>query len=105
GLISGRSGTAAGTGREHMEGYRQPAGTAKNGVSAAFRPGYDVARDRRRHRPVGKRCESTSVSGAAGGAHADGGIGMNSHLSSEEMYQWLSGEHAADVEEHFRECP
>jgi predicted anti-sigma-YlaC factor YlaD len=30
---------------------------------------------------------------------------MNSHLSSEEMYQWLSGEHAADVEEHFRECP
>jgi predicted anti-sigma-YlaC factor YlaD len=30
---------------------------------------------------------------------------MNSHLSSEEMYQWLSGEHGADVEEHFRECP
>ncbi|SRR5258706_10289306 len=30
---------------------------------------------------------------------------MNSHLSSEEMYQWLSGEHGADVEEHFRDCP
>lgn len=30
---------------------------------------------------------------------------MNSHLTSEEMYQWLSGEHGADVEEHFRECP
>ena len=30
---------------------------------------------------------------------------MNSHLSLEEMYQWLSGEHGADVEEHFRECP
>ena len=30
---------------------------------------------------------------------------MNSHLTSEEIYQWLSGEHAADVEEHFRECP
>jgi len=30
---------------------------------------------------------------------------MNSHLSSEEIYQWLSGEHGADVEEHFRECP
>ena len=30
---------------------------------------------------------------------------MNSHLSSEEMYQWLSGEHGADVDEHFRECP
>ena len=29
---------------------------------------------------------------------------MNSHLTSEEMYQWLSGEHGADVEEHFREC-
>jgi len=28
---------------------------------------------------------------------------MNSHLSSEEMYQWLSGE-GAEVEEHFREC-
>ena len=30
---------------------------------------------------------------------------MNSHLSSEEIYQWLSGEHGADIEEHFRECP
>ena len=30
---------------------------------------------------------------------------MNSHLSSEEMYRWLSGEHLAEVEEHFRECP
>ena len=30
---------------------------------------------------------------------------MNPHLTSEEMYQWLSGEHGADVEEHFRECP
>jgi len=30
---------------------------------------------------------------------------MNSHLSSEEMYQWLSGERGADVDEHFRECP
>ncbi|HYV61780.1 MAG TPA: hypothetical protein VE958_03850 [Bryobacteraceae bacterium] len=29
---------------------------------------------------------------------------MNSHLSSEEMYQWLSGEHMDEVEEHFREC-
>ena len=30
---------------------------------------------------------------------------MNSHVSSEEMYLWLSGEHGADVDEHFRECP
>jgi len=30
---------------------------------------------------------------------------MNSHLSSEEMYQWLSGEHGADVDEHLHECP
>jgi hypothetical protein len=30
---------------------------------------------------------------------------MNSHLSSEEMYQWLSGEGVDEVEEHFRECP
>jgi len=30
---------------------------------------------------------------------------MNSHLSSEEMYQWLSGEGVGEAEEHFRECP
>ena len=30
---------------------------------------------------------------------------MNSHLSSEELYQWLSGEGGNEVEEHFRECP
>jgi hypothetical protein len=30
---------------------------------------------------------------------------MNSHLSLEEIYQWLSGEHRDEVEEHFRECP
>jgi hypothetical protein len=30
---------------------------------------------------------------------------MNSHLSSEELYQWLSGERRDEVEEHFRECP
>ena len=30
---------------------------------------------------------------------------MNSHLSSEEMYQWLSEEPVDAVEEHFRECP
>jgi hypothetical protein len=30
---------------------------------------------------------------------------MNSHLSSEEMYQWLSGAPLEEVEEHFRECP
>jgi hypothetical protein len=30
---------------------------------------------------------------------------MNSHLSSEEMHQWLSGDRADEVEEHFRECP
>jgi len=30
---------------------------------------------------------------------------MNSHLSSEEMYQWLSGARVEEVEEHFRECP
>lgn len=29
---------------------------------------------------------------------------MNSHLSSEEMVQWLSGERAEPVEEHLREC-
>lgn len=34
---------------------------------------------------------------------------MNSHLSSghltqEEIYQWLSGERAIEVEEHFRDC-
>jgi predicted anti-sigma-YlaC factor YlaD len=29
---------------------------------------------------------------------------MNSHLSSEEMYQWLSGE-GVEVEEHLRDCP
>jgi RNA polymerase sigma-70 factor (ECF subfamily) len=36
-VVPGTSGTAAGTGREYMEGHRKPAGTAKNGVSAAFR--------------------------------------------------------------------
>jgi anti-sigma factor RsiW len=30
---------------------------------------------------------------------------MNSHLTSEEIYQWLSGERGDEVEEHFRECP
>jgi hypothetical protein len=30
---------------------------------------------------------------------------MNSHLSLEEIYQWLSGEHREEVEEHFRDCP
>ena len=30
---------------------------------------------------------------------------MNSHLSSEEMVQWLSGERVEEVEEHFRDCP
>lgn len=30
---------------------------------------------------------------------------MNSHLSSEELYQWLSGEREEEVEEHIRECP
>jgi hypothetical protein len=30
---------------------------------------------------------------------------MNLHLSSEEMYQWLSGVRLDEVEEHFRECP
>jgi anti-sigma factor RsiW len=30
---------------------------------------------------------------------------MNSHLSLEEVYQWLSGERRDEVEEHFRECP
>jgi hypothetical protein len=30
---------------------------------------------------------------------------MNSHLSLEEIYQWLSGERREEVEEHFRECP
>jgi hypothetical protein len=29
---------------------------------------------------------------------------MNSHLSSEEMYRWLSGDRADEVEGHFREC-
>ncbi|MBZ5674028.1 MAG: hypothetical protein LAP61_07255 [Acidobacteriia bacterium] len=30
---------------------------------------------------------------------------MNSHLSLEEIYQWLSGERREEVEEHFHECP
>jgi len=30
---------------------------------------------------------------------------MNSHLSLEEIHQWLSGERRDEVEEHFRECP
>ena len=30
---------------------------------------------------------------------------MNSHLSLEEMYQWLSGERGDEAEVHFRECP
>ena len=30
---------------------------------------------------------------------------MNSHLTSEEIYQWLSGERQDEVEEHCRECP
>ena len=30
---------------------------------------------------------------------------MNSHLTSEEIYQWLSGERGNEVEEHLRECP
>ena len=30
---------------------------------------------------------------------------MNSHLSSEEMCQWLSGEPMNEAEEHVRECP
>jgi hypothetical protein len=30
---------------------------------------------------------------------------MNSHLSLEEIYQWLSGERQDEVEDHFRECP
>jgi hypothetical protein len=30
---------------------------------------------------------------------------MNSHLTSEEIYQWLAGERGNEVEEHFRECP
>ena len=30
---------------------------------------------------------------------------MNSHLSLEEIYQWLSGERWEEVEEHFRDCP
>ena len=30
---------------------------------------------------------------------------MNSHLSLEEIYQWLSGERREEVEEHFRDCP
>ena len=30
---------------------------------------------------------------------------MNSHLSSEEMYQWLCAERGDEVEEHLRECP
>ena len=30
---------------------------------------------------------------------------MNSHLSLEEIYQWLSGERRDEVEGHFRECP
>lgn len=30
---------------------------------------------------------------------------MNSHLSSEEIYQWLSGDRGDGMEEHFRECP
>jgi hypothetical protein len=29
---------------------------------------------------------------------------MNSHLSLEEIHQWLSGERRDEVEEHFREC-
>jgi predicted anti-sigma-YlaC factor YlaD len=30
---------------------------------------------------------------------------MNSHLSLEETYQWLSGERLEEVEEHLRDCP
>jgi hypothetical protein len=30
---------------------------------------------------------------------------MNSHLSSEEMYQWLSGELVDEAGEHVRYCP
>jgi len=30
---------------------------------------------------------------------------MISHLSLEEIHQWLSGERRNEVEEHFRECP
>jgi hypothetical protein len=30
---------------------------------------------------------------------------MNSHLSLEEIYQWLSGGRQDEVEDHFRECP
>ena len=30
---------------------------------------------------------------------------MNSHLSLEEVHQWLSGERRDEAEEHFRECP
>jgi len=30
---------------------------------------------------------------------------MNSHLSLEEIYQWLAGEGREEAEEHFRECP
>jgi hypothetical protein len=30
---------------------------------------------------------------------------MNSHLSLEEIYQWLSGERREEAEEHFRDCP
>jgi len=30
---------------------------------------------------------------------------MNSHLSLEEIHQWLSGERSDEVVEHFRECP
>jgi predicted anti-sigma-YlaC factor YlaD len=30
---------------------------------------------------------------------------MNSHLSLEEIYQWLSEERGEEVEEHVRDCP